>query len=200
MEYKLTERQKEIYLYLMEYNEKYGVAPTYDEIKEFFSFSSKNAVAKHIGALVKRGVLKKHNLMHRGLKLNAKPEEITIQIRGIVKAGSPVECFENFETISVFPRLLKNPEKTFALEVSGDSMIDAGIGNGDLIFLEDKNYAESGDIVLASVDGGQTLKRFFIEGRNIRLQPENKELAPIVVTPEQDFCIQGVLVGIWKTV
>lgn len=195
----LTDRQKEIYDYLNEFVEKTGYSPTISEIQGKFSLSSKASVAKHLAALEKRGAIRRLRYTRRGIQLKARPDEITVMIKGVVKAGQPVECYEDFEEIKVHPSMFRYSERVFALRVSGDSMIEAGILDGDLVFIEEKQTAENGQIVLASVDGAQTLKRIHYCDGCVKLCPENKCMKPLSIKKEQQLLIHGVLVGVWRS-
>lgn len=196
--YSLTERQAQIYDYLTDYMSQKGQCPTVNEIKNHFNLASKATVAKHLEALQRRGVLRRLRYAPRGMELLVSKNEITIFIKGVVRAGQPVECWEDFEEMKVHPGMFKHPEKVFALRVSGESMIEAGILDGDLVFIEQCSFAENAKIVLASVDGEQTLKRYRRDGQRIVLQPANNSMKPIEVTPRQRFVIHGVLVGVWR--
>jgi repressor LexA len=117
---------------------------------------------------------------------------------GVVAAGTPIEAILSHEVISVPPDLA-NRGRTFALKVKGDSMIDEHITEGDFVIVESRNTANSGDMVVALVDGSDaTVKRFYPEGDGIRLQPANPDYEPIVVRPASRVTVQGVVVGVLR--
>lgn len=165
--------------------------PSYTEIMDLVGFKSKNAVFKLINKLVEEGVLSKDS---QG-RLSPLRLENEVPVLGLVEAGIPTTLDGmTLDTMSVDKYLIKDTEKTFLLEVKGDSMIDEGIMEGDLVIVERKHDAKDGDIVIAEVDGGWTMKFFRKKGNSIFLEPANKKYKPIY--PEYDLKIAAVVKGV----
>jgi len=175
----LTKRQKEVLNYIANYKDKHSYPPTIREIAEHFSMSVKGA-HDHITALRKKGQLKHEEKRPRTLELtNSKKEDhssiIDVPLLGSVAAGVPLMSEENFEkNIPIHSSHLKRNKKYFALRVKGDSMSGAGILDEDIAIIEKQSVVNNGEIVVALLDDGVTLKRFFNEGARIKLQPENQ--------------------------
>lgn len=210
----LTKKQKEIYDYICSYFDKNGVAPTQKEIKEHFSFKSFGSVQRYIKYLKDEGLLETDWNARRGLKPQTKKEQSTnnvssansfeeneIALLGDVAAGIPIEAIENpTNTISVPPGLINKSGKHFALNVCGDSMIDDGILDGDIIICRYQQTANQGQTVVALVDGEATVKRFYKTKNIIELHPANKTMKPFRIDPkEQEVSLAGVLVGLIRS-
>ncbi len=167
--------------------------PGYKEIMQVTGFKSKNAVYKLINKLVEEGVIEKDS---EG-RLSPKKLVGEIPMLGLVEAGIPTvaeaEAMEG-ETMSIDEYLIKNREGTYLLEVKGDSMIEAGIREGDLVLVERKGEPKDGDIVIAEVDGGWTMKYFRKKGNQIYLEPANSKYKPIY--PEFDLKIAAIVKGV----
>lgn len=200
----LTERQRDVLAFVERHLESAGVAPTLREIAEEFGFASTASAQKHIALLEKKGFLRREKHQKRGLSLStlnpgsspANPSA-ELPLLGTVAAGSPIESIAGEETIAV-PRSLLGPGPHFALRVRGDSMIDDGIHDGDLVLLRAAEQAQDGDMVVALVADEVTLKRLYRERSGwIRLQPSNPSLAPLVV-PSKDVTVQGRVVGLLR--
>ena len=165
--------------------------PGYQEIMELVGFKSKNAVHKLITKLVGEGVVNKDS---RG-RLTPNKLIGEIPLLGLVEAGFPSMAEETLlDTMSIDEYLIHDKEKTYLLEVKGDSMIDAGITEGDLVIAERGKEAKDGDIVIADVDGGWTMKYFRKKGTTIFLEPANKKYKPIY--PEESLNIAAVVKGV----
>jgi len=165
--------------------------PGYNEIMGLVGFKSKNAVYKLINKLVDEGVVSKDS---RG-KLT--PSHIYGQtpLLGLVEAGIPMLAEEDTsETMSIDDYLINGKESTYLLEVKGDSMIEEGIKEGDLVLVERKGNPKDGDIVIAEIDGGWTMKYFKKKGNQVYLQPANKNYKPIY--PEYDLKIAAIVRGV----
>ena len=165
--------------------------PSYTEIMSLVGFKSKNAVHKLVNKLIGEGVLNKDS---RGrLVPNALIGEIPLL--GLVEAGFPTVAEETpLDTLSIDEYLINDKDKTYLLEVKGDSMIDAGIHEGDLVIAERTSHPKEGDIVIAEVDGGWTMKYFRKKGNQIYLEPANKKYKPIY--PEYDIKVAAVVTGV----
>ena len=188
----LTAQQIKVFDVIKESLQSNGYPPTRAEIAKILDFKSVNAAESHIKALVKKGVIQKVPGSSRGIKL---VEEISgIPLIGSVAAGSPIMAFENVEkTIHSNPL---NKSVDFFLRVQGESMIDAGIFDNDLVGVRKTRSAENGEIVVARLDDEVTLKRFKKDSSGIKLVAENSSFSDIAVDESLDFSIEGKAVGI----
>jgi repressor LexA len=201
----LTKRQKQVLDFVARFQEESGYCPSYEEIAHGLDLASLATVHKHISALEAKGYLKRGFNQSRSLELAPKYLQeqrrsrpaTEIPLLGRIAAGSPVEAVEQRETLN-FADFTANGN-TYALEVRGDSMIEDHICDGDLILLEKISQAREGDIVVALVAGQETtLKRFYREpGEQVRLQPANSALKPIIVSA-RDVQIQGRLLAVLR--
>ncbi|MGL4850458.1 MAG: transcriptional repressor LexA [Clostridium sp.] len=196
----LKEKQSQIYEFLKTYTENKGYPPSVREICEAVGLKSTSTVHGHLKRLEKKGLIKRDPTKPRALEIlefsSEKPEMISIPIIGNITAGLPILASENIEDTFILPlNFVKHDNDLFILKVKGNSMINAGIHDGDLAIIEKKSIASNGDIVVALIDEEATIKRFFMESDHIRLQPENDTMNPILV----DNClILGQLVGIYR--
>lgn len=194
------DKQKEIYEFLKTYTENKGYPPSVREICEAVSLKSTSTVHGHLKRLEKKGLIKRDPTKPRALEIvelnSTKREMLNIPIVGKVTAGLPILATENIEdTFSLPLDFIKHDRELFMLKVTGDSMINVGIREGDLAIIEQTNAALNGEIVVALIENEATIKRFFKEKDSIRLQPENDAMAPIIV----DYCsILGKLVGLFR--
>ena len=188
----LTAQQIKVFDVIKESLQSNGYPPTRAEIAKILDFKSVNAAESHIKALVKKGVIEKVPGSSRGIKL---VEEISgIPLIGSVAAGSPITAYENVEkTIHSNPL---NKSVDFFLRVQGESMIDAGILDNDLVGVRKTKNAENGEIVVARLEDEVTLKRFKKDSSGIRLVAENKSFSDIRVDETSNFSIEGKDVGI----
>ena len=188
----LTAQQIKVFDVIKESLQSNGYPPTRAEIAKILDFKSVNAAESHIKALVKKGVIEKVPGSSRGIKL---VEEISgIPLIGSVAAGSPIMAFENVEkTIHSNPL---NKSVDFFLRVQGESMIDAGILDNDLVGVRKTRNVENGEIVVARLQDEVTLKRFKKDSSGIRLVAENKSFSDIEVDESSEFSIEGKAVGI----
>jgi repressor LexA len=183
--------------------------PTYREIGDALNISSTNGVSDHVKALIRKGYIEKpkgRGNSARGLLLTEKVEVpsmdsmVDVPLLGMVAAGSPILAQENYErTLRFDDSLAPSGKPVFALRVRGDSMMDDGILDGDIIIIRKQSIANEGDIVVALVDGEATVKRFFRERNRIRLQPSHPTMRPIYVDSTQDAHVQGVVVAVHRT-
>ncbi|MBD7911544.1 MULTISPECIES: transcriptional repressor LexA [Clostridium] len=194
------DKQSDIYNFLKTYTETKGYPPSVREICEAVSLRSTSTVHGHLKRLEKKGLIKRDPTKPRALEIvelnSAKREMATIPIVGKVTAGQPILATENIEdTFSVPLDYIKHDRELFMLKVTGESMINAGICDGDLAIIEKADNAVNGEIVVALIEDEATIKRFFKEKDHIRLQPENDTMSPIIV----DTCsILGKLVGLFR--
>ena len=194
------DKQSEIYRFLIAFTEKKGYPPSVREICEAVSLKSTSTVHGHLKRLEKKGLIKRDPTKPRALEiieLNAsKREMLNIPIVGKVTAGLPILATENIEdTFAISMDFIKHDRELFILRVSGESMINIGIRDGDLAIIEHADSASNGEVVVALIDDEATIKRFFKENNHIRLQPENDTMDPIIV----EYCsILGKLVGLFR--
>ncbi len=194
----LSPRQEAIFDYIREYHHQNGRTPHTIEIQKHFGYKANSTVIQHLKALQKKRFIDLLYKQKRGIVLLDRPlGSMAFQLLGTVPAGNLVECFETYEEIVLPDCFAHHPEKTFALQVKGDSMVNAGIHSGDFVFIERRNTARNGQIVVAGYEGQMTLKRFFQEKDHIRLQPENPRMEPIRIQGE--IQIVGVMVGLLRT-
>ena len=208
----LTRRQKQVYDFLAQFVEEHGYSPSFEEIGDGLGLSSLATVHKHVSNLEQKGLLKRDYNRSRSIDL-LKPRgrmkqalagsapapmssELTLPLMGRIAAGRPVEAMENPETISLAD--FTRSKDVYVLQVTGESMQDEHIVNGDYVLVEKTNTARDGEIVVALVNGSDaTLKRMFREGDKIRLQPSNSAMAPIMV-PAATVQIQGRVIGVLR--
>lgn len=194
----LTKRQKEILDFIRSFIDENGYAPSYREIAYYFEFSSTGTIAEYINILSEKGYLTKESMEARAIQLTPSFDDgieiCNIPLEGTIDAGRPIEAIRTHETIDI-PRDMVG-KKTFALRVRGESMIEDGILDGDYVIIEQTNSAKNGDIVVALVDNqNATLKRFFDEKNNIRLQPANSSMSPMHFAKKR-ITIQGKVKGV----
>lgn len=195
-----SDKQTQIYNFLIEFTKSKGYPPSVREICQAVSLKSTSTVHGHLKRLEKKGLIYRDPTKPRALEIvelsNEEKELIDIPIVGKVTAGMPILATENIEDMFQIPiNYVKHNNDLFILKVTGDSMIEAGILDGDLAIIEQKNVATNGDIVVALIENEATIKRFFKKNGFIRLQPENKNYEPIIV---EDCSILGKLVGIYR--
>jgi len=198
----LTERQRDVLKFIEGKLEDCGVAPTLREISEAFGFASTASAQKHIALLERKGFLRREKHQKRGLVLTHRQptddgREIELPLLGLVAAGVPIESISDPEPVSVPPDFVGAGDH-FVLKVRGESMIEDGIHDGDMVVVHATADATNGDMVVAMVDGEVTLKRFFREAPDtIRLQPANSEMEPIFVAAAA-LTVQGIVVGLLR--
>jgi len=195
----LTHRQKEVYAFLKTYIQEHRTAPTYDEIRRHFGFRSYNAVFKHLRQLEARGYLKAGRKNHKQAFRLRDPMATAatlapIPLLGRVAAGLPIEALEDRDTVEV-PESFLGTGEHFALRVHGESMVEDGIHDGDLIIVRQQDRAENGQTVVALIDGEATVKRFYQRGPTVELHPANPQMKPLAVDARR-VTIRGVVVGL----
>ena len=194
----LTKRQKEILDFIEQSISQNGYAPTLEEIGERFALRSMATVHKHLSNLETKGLIRRKWNHSRAIEVTddrRKTAAVSIPLLGRVAAGRPIEAIENSDSIEV-PASLLGRRDSFALRVTGDSMVDEGILDGDIILVEERPDPRAGEVVVATVDGEATVKRFYREKNgSVRLQPSNAAYKPIVVDGG-DLNIRGAVVGL----
>lgn len=197
----LTERQRDVLRFIEERIASDGIAPTLQEIADAFEFRSTASAQKHVAHLERKGFLERRKHQKRGLVL-AQPDTGSatvseLPLYGVVAAGSPIESIPDDERVAVPSDLLRSGEH-YVLRVRGDSMIDDGVHDGDMVIVQVARTAADGDMVVALVGGEVTLKRLYREPRaQIRLQPANPSLKPLRA-PAREVEVQGVVVGLLR--
>jgi repressor LexA len=204
METTLTLRQRDILDFIQTFRREQGISPTHREICEHFGFSSYGTVYKHLRLLREKGLLRREPHQRRGVSLAGEAATERgdrgrgLPFLGLIAAGQPIETLPGHESLPVPEHLLGGaPEDHYVLRVAGQSMVDEGIFDGDLVVVRRCEQAQAGDMVVALVDGEATLKRFFPELGRIRLQPANPSMAPLLVEPER-VRVQGQVVGLMR--
>ncbi|MBV2092243.1 MAG: transcriptional repressor LexA [Candidatus Thiodiazotropha sp. (ex Ctena orbiculata)] len=193
---RLTRRQQQIYDILRSDADMMQRPPTYDELCHRLGLSSRGSLHKHIQALVMAGLVEPMAGKQRGIRLvSAEQQEQGIPMLGRIAAGYPIEAVEQTEKISV-PDAMAGSKPRYALQVSGDSMIDEGIFDGDYVVIEQSAAADNGDIVVALIDQQETtLKRIEQKPGKIILHPANAAMSPMIYKADQ-IQIQGILRGL----
>jgi repressor LexA len=203
MKYTISERQQTILEFIRETIAASGMPPSLREIGEKFGIRSTNGVEKHLQALERSGHINRVRRKSRGIAaIGGLRMASNVPLLGRVAAGVPVLSPENREgdiavDLSLFS--LKSSQQVFALGVRGDSMMEAHILDGDTVLVREQATARNGDIVVALVEGEATVKRFFLENDRIRLQPENRNMAPFYID-RGDLRIIGKVVGVMRKV
>jgi len=207
----LYKRQREILDYICQFIDKFGHSPTLKEIACAMELSSLATVHEHLRALEKKQVIRRYEGAVRGIEITyeefthfdedepafANAESgIDVPLVGFIAAGSPIDAIEDLtSTITIPPDMVSGVKRTYVLQVKGDSMIEAGILDGDFVVIEQDNTARNGDIIVALLDDNvATLKRFFkMPGGIYKLEPANSTMDPIFVN---DLKIQGKVSGV----
>ena len=195
----LTRRQREVFDFIREYLEREGYAPSLEEIGLRFGLSSVATVHKHVQNLVEKGLLRKAWNRSRSLEIvdPASTAARVIPLLGTVAAGAPIEAVATPDTISV-PADLIGRKECYALRVSGDSMVDDHIVDGDVVLLESRSIPHEGETVVALIRREEaTLKRFYRNGSKVRLVPSNSNLQPMEFAAE-DVELEGVVIGLLR--
>lgn len=220
----LSPKEKMVLEYIEQCLASTGVSPSYQEIKDHFGFASFNSVQNYLKQLVQKSYIQIPSNQKRAiqilrsaqavqnhvqsvqassprasllLKSGERGELISLPLLGKVAAGAPIEEFSHDETVDVPPSLVRNPSKSFALKVKGNSMIDDGIFDEDIILVQKQENATNGEIVVATVENESTVKRFFVDRKknHIELRPANSSMQSMWYPPDKVH-IQGVVVGL----
>ena len=203
---KLTKRQEDALKFIKTYIVSHGYPPTVREIAEAIGVSSPATVQAHLDSLANKGYIKKGNNRNRTIELMVKNEYleqnlevIDVPLLGKITAGNPIEAIQNpNEYFSLPAYLIPKNKEVFTLHVSGDSMINAGILDGDIVIVERINTAHNGEIVVAMTEENEvTLKTFYKEKDHIRLQPENDDMEPFIF---DNVFILGKAIGLYRKI
>lgn len=205
----LTKKQEETLQYIKKYMVAHGFPPSVREICAGMGLSSPATAHTHLKELESKGFIRKQNSKFRTIELlvnnefeekdNKNEDVVSVPLLGKVACGNPIEAIENPDEFFTLPAsLIPARESIFTLKCSGDSMINVGIYDKDIVIVQKQNVAKNGDIVVAMTDENEvTLKTFYKEEDHIRLQPENDELSPIIV---QNCKILGKAVGLYRKI
>lgn len=220
----LTEKEKAVLAFVEDILGDRGISPSYQEIRDHFGFASFNSVQNYLKQLQNKGyilipphqkraiqilrssesvqkqVRSTRELAQKSAPVEREASETTIPLLGKVAAGRPLEALSYDEFVDVPKHLLRNPAKSFALKVVGQSMIEDGILDGDLILVQRQENATNGEIIVANVDNESTVKRFYLRShsdpaRQVELRPANSTMQSMWYAPDQ-VSIQGVVVGL----
>lgn len=192
----LTPKQKAILDFILAHTEREGYAPSQQEIARAFGLHSLGTVQNYLVRLEREGVLRRDWNARRGLQvLRPQSAALELPLAGTVAAGKPIEAIATPDTLEVPPSMVGAGEN-FVLRVRGDSMIGDGILDGDYVVVRKQARAENGQTVVALIDGEATVKRLVTRGQAVELHPANPALQPIMVAPDADFRIEGVVVGV----
>jgi repressor LexA len=198
----LTEAQEKVLGYIQKHLEEFSRPPTVREVMHFFNWNSPQSARKHLLALEEKGYLTREDHTARGLTLvdnHETPEGLVLPLIGRVAAGLPLLAEENREgSLIVDPSLAKGRKTLFALNVKGDSMLNAHILPGDKIIVQQTTHAEPGEVVVALLEGEATVKTFRRSGHKVWLEPANPKYDNIYVTEGTDFRIIGKVVGVFS--
>lgn len=205
----LTKRQRSVYNFIESYIQEKGFGPTVREIADAINLSSPSTVHVHLNTLEDKGYIVRDPLKSRSIAL-AHPKQptptygseafnttLSLPLVGNVAAGEPILAEENIESTMTLPTELVGDSASFILAVHGDSMIEAGINDGDYVVVKQQQVANNGEIIVALIEDGATVKRFYKEHDHIRLQPENSSLEPIIT---RDCSIVGKVVAVLRKV
>ena len=192
---KLKPKEQKVYDYIAKSLRENGYAPSVRDICRDLGYKSTSTVHMYLNRLDMFGYISKDDGKSRALKINDEtaPKACAVPLLGVVTAGTPILATENLEGYVGF--IGRDSESLFALRVRGESMIEAGILDGDIIIAEKTCYAENGEIVVAMIDDEATVKRFFRENGKYRLQPENSTMKPII---SDEVMILGKVVAIQR--
>ena len=210
MKKQLTDRQNEILIFIKDFLRENGFPPTLREMGKRFQISSTFGVKRHLDALEKKGYLKIESNASRGIAIVQDEDQFTsasgsviseffnkIPIVGRVAAGSPILAMENIEgSVIIDPSFIKNAEDAFALRVKGDSMMNVGIFEGDLVIVSPNEKGKNGDVIVAMLDDEVTVKTLDIKNNKLKLVPENDNHQPIPIGEKSNFSIIGKVKGI----
>ena len=205
----LTKKQNQVFIYIQEYYQQEGYAPTQKEIKEHFGLKSFGSVNKYMHYLQEAGKIEIDWNARRGIKLLDLPAPkfsgpqdylSEIPLLGDVAAGNPIEAIENPSEHTMVPsHMVARPGRYFALNVQGDSMINDGIFEGDILVCRAQENANQGQTVIALVDNEATVKNFYKKKDSVELHPANDRLSPFTITEDNHFRIAGIVVGLMRS-
>lgn len=199
----LTQKQIEILLYIKAEVQRKGYPPSVRELCKGVNLKSTSSVHNHLEKIEAKGYIRKDPAKPRAIEILDRNDDflliskktMDVPILGKVTAGTPILAVENIEDTYPVPIEMVEGHDVFILKIQGESMIDAGILNGDLVLVQKQSSAINGDIVVALLEEEATVKRFFKEKNIVRLQPENQAMEPILI---KDVSILGKVIGLYR--
>jgi repressor LexA len=206
---KMSEKQKNIYRYIIEYIDENNYPPSVREIGQAAGLSSTSTVHGYLQRLEKRGLIKRDESKSRAITVVSDSESsinldvkkeldqdlVSIPVIGDVTAGVPILAHENIEEYLTLPRSIATHDESFVLNVRGESMKDVGIMDGDKIIVRKQNWAQNGEIVVALIEDEATVKTYYVDDDHIRLQPQNDAFKPILA---REVNILGKVIGVFR--
>ncbi len=210
---KLTRRQQEILEFIRQFIRENHFPPSIRDIANHFSLASAGGVHKHLNNMKRKGAITFEQNTSRSIHVldgydgmsNADVSSarnsglLALPLMGKVAAGLPIQYFLENETVEFPESMIRKPKDTYVLKVQGDSMIEDCICDGDYVIVEHREYADNGDTVIAMINHNEaTLKRYYLEGEKVRLQPANHHMEPIIVDPKE-LTIHGMVVGVLRS-
>jgi len=209
----LTERQKHVLQAIQEWITTHGYPPTIRELGKHIGIKSLRGVTTHLEAIAKKGFLTRHRAA-RGIKLHVESvptrieHALRVPIIGRIAAGQPIFAEEHVEgqltidaaLVGSGPGAAAESQQHFALKVHGESMVNAGILDGDYVIVRQQSTADNGDIVVALIGDEATVKRFFLDHDHIRLQPAHPTMEPIILSKEQEVTVLGKVIALFRTI
>jgi repressor LexA len=201
MKEKLTAKQRRMLDFISDCIQRSGAPPTIREIGRRFRMSSTNSVRDVLNALVRKGYIRRKPLVSRGIELvqDWASSFVTVPLVGRIAAGSPLTAVENLEGNVAVDSSLVSGGRVFCLRVTGDSMREAGIFDGDMVLVRQQPAAERGEIVVAIIGEEATVKRYYPERNRVRLEPANPTYEPIIVEKKAPgFFIAGKVIGLLR--
>src|SRR3990172_10748228 len=197
----VTKRQKQTLDFITDYQGRKGYAPSLDEIRKKLKLSSVSTAHFHVSKLRDLGLLSKEENKPRSIEAFGRETMVKIPLLGTIAAGQPIEAIQNKEMIAVPKSKIPSSSEVYALRVVGSSMIDENINDGDVVLVRQQETAENGQKVVALIDNHEaTLKKFYKERGHIRLQPANKDLAPLIFPNTRDVAVQGVVLDVIRDI
>ncbi len=197
----LNDRARQINSFIQRFRGERGSAPTIREIGEQFGISSTNGVRYYLNLLEKAGYIRRKGKVARGLEATTEPARMQgIPLLGSVAAGQPITAEENYQGSLEMTELFGQTDTLFALRVRGDSMIDAGILDGDHVIVHKQEAARAGEIVVALIEDEATVKYYHPRRGHIELVPANEKYDPIIVDTDTSFRVLGTVRGVVRTV
>ena len=191
------DNQERILAFILSEIENKGYPPSVRDICDAVGLKSTSTVHGHLTRLERKGLIRRDPAKPRAIEVSSHPrgKTATVKLLGRVTAGIPITAIENIEDIFALPRDLVGEGELFMLRVAGESMINAGILDGDLVIVRHQPSANNGEIVVAMIDDEATVKRFYRENGHFRLQPENDAMEPIII---QDVVVLGKVVSVFR--
>ncbi|OGG95334.1 MAG: repressor LexA [Candidatus Lambdaproteobacteria bacterium RIFOXYD12_FULL_49_8] len=206
----MTKKQQVIFDYIIEYIEDHQYPPSVRDIAAHFDLASAGGVHKHLKNLVEKGFISLDPNVSRSIRVlkgagivspetTFNPQTVELPLMGSVAAGQPIEHYLENETMTLPEFMVRRPDRSYLLKVRGNSMVEESILDGDLVIVERQDHANNGEMVIAMVDYKEaTLKRFYHEGKRVRLQPANFDMEPIYVDTNR-ISIQGIVKGVLRS-